>query len=492
MAKKKQNKELSVVEMTDFLTDTTKDKKALTEFSRLDRKAGLWPQEDRIGTGSVSFDLAFGIGGWPRGRIVEISGFESSGKSTMCLSTVARAQLQGIPTIYFDLENALSGSYAEALGVNLDLMPVSKPMTANGALSLETVLTNTRSILTKALGNPEIQGPVIVFDSIPAMVPQSTINAEPGARLFADRARILAQELPNLAALASETNATLFFINQMRQKMGAQPFEEQEDTTGGFALKFSYSIRVRTGGKPVGANKKNDEGSPGHDMSIKIIKNKVASPFSNAKCYLHTETNGRVGFDQSSDIFNSGTRVGVIDEGTSISVNKKGGYEVVSKGNAFALALTEEEAEVAATEYEEDMEYYNSLSAQEKRDYGKPPVFNAEVPYIHSDMASGSASKDAFMDILDHYPETLDLVGERILESLNHLEEDETEVIDDDGDEIAYDPETGEIIEDEEEAEDSDSEEDEEEAEDEEDETEESEEDEDEEETEESDEEEAS
>lgn len=453
MAKKTQKKEpLSVVEMTNFLTDTTKDKKAITEFGRLDRKPGLWPIEDRIKTGSVSFDLALGVGGWPRGRIVEISGHESSGKSTLCLTTVANAQAQGIPTIYFDLENALSGSYAEALGVDLDLMPVSKPMTSNGVLSLETVLTNTRSILMKARENPEIEGPVIVFDSIPAMTPQSTIDAEPGARLFADRARILAQELPNLGALAHETNALLLFINQMRQKIGAQPFEEQEDTTGGKALKFSYSLRVRTSGRPAGANKRSDEGSPGHDMSIRAIKNKVASPFSNASCYLHTVNDGRVGFDLSSDIFLSGLRVGIVDPGTSVSVNKKGGFEVVSKANAFAIGLTEEEIETAAAEYEEDMEYYESLSAAEKREYGKPPVFNPDVPYLHSDMHGGSASKDAFMNMLDHFPETLALIGERILESLNHLDEDDADVVEDD-DDYKYDPETGEIIEDSEETE---------------------------------------
>ena len=221
----------------------------------------------RISTGSISIDNALGIGGVPRGRVVEIFGPEASGKTTLALQVIAQAQRGGGTAAFVDAEHALDPTYASKLGVDLDNLLVSQP--ANGEQALEIVEVLVRS------GGAD----VVVVDSVAALVPRAEIDGEMGDAQVGLQARLMSQALRKLTAVVSKSRTCLIFINQLRVKIGVM-FGNPETTTGGRALKFYASVRIDI--RRIGAIKDGDQ-VIGNRTRVKIVKNKVAPPFRMAE-----------------------------------------------------------------------------------------------------------------------------------------------------------------------------------------------------------------
>ncbi|MGM9554340.1 MAG: recombinase RecA [Faecousia sp.] len=221
---------------------------------------------DAIPTGSLALDAALGIGGLPRGRIVEIYGPESSGKTTLALHVVAEAQKRGGEVAFVDAEHALDPTYAEAIGVDIDSMLVSQPDTGEQALEITDALVRSGAI------------DVVVVDSVAALVPRQEIEGEMGDAFVGLQARLMSQALRKLAGTIAKTNCIVIFINQLRMKIGVM-YGNPETTTGGNALKFYASVRLDV--RKVEAIK--DGGTIiGNRTRVKVIKNKVAPPFREA------------------------------------------------------------------------------------------------------------------------------------------------------------------------------------------------------------------
>ena len=218
---------------------------------------------DAISSGSLSLDMALGIGGLPKGRIVEIYGPESSGKTTLALHVIAEAQKQGGTCAFIDAEHALDPVYAKKLGVNTDEMLISQPDNGEQALEIADTLVNSNAI------------DVLVVDSVAALVPRAEIEGDMGDSHMGLHARLMSQALRKLTGSISKSQSLVIFINQIRQKIGVM-FGNPETTTGGNALKFYASIRMDI--RSIGAIKDRDE-VIGNQTRVKIVKNKLAPPF---------------------------------------------------------------------------------------------------------------------------------------------------------------------------------------------------------------------
>jgi recombination protein RecA len=216
-----------------------------------------------IPTGSINLDLALGIGGYPRGRVIEIYGPESSGKTTLTIHAIAEVQKQGGVAAFIDAEHAFDSSYASALGVDIDNLYISQP--DNGEQSLE--------IADHLISSGAVD--LVVVDSVAALTPKSEIEGEMGDSKMGLHARLMSQALRKLTATISKTNCTVIFINQIRMKIGVM-FGNPETTTGGNALKFYSSVRLDI--RRIGAIK-NGEDIIGNRTRVKVVKNKVAPPF---------------------------------------------------------------------------------------------------------------------------------------------------------------------------------------------------------------------
>lgn len=229
-------------------------------------------QVDVVSTGSLGLDMALGIGGIPRGRVVEVYGPESGGKTTLCLGIVAQAQLAGGVAAYVDAEHAMDPGYAKSLGVNIDDLLISQPDTGEQALEIVELLTRSGAV------------DVIVIDSVAALVPQAEIEGQMGDAFVGLQARMMSQAMRKLTAALSKSNTTAIFINQIREKVGVM-YGNPETTTGGRALKFYSSVRleVRRQGQPIKVG--ND--SVGSRVKIKVTKNKMAPPFREAEIELY-------------------------------------------------------------------------------------------------------------------------------------------------------------------------------------------------------------
>ncbi len=221
---------------------------------------------DSVSTGSLGLDIALGIGGLPRGRVVEIYGPESSGKTTLTLSVIAEAQKVGGTCAFIDAEHALDPAYAERLGVRVDDLLVSQPDTGEQALEIADMLVRSAAV------------DVIVVDSVAALTPKAEIEGEMGDIHVGLQARLMSQALRKLTANIKRSNTMVIFINQIRMKIGVM-FGNPETTTGGNALKFYSSVRLDI--RRIGAVKKGDE-ILGNQTRVKVVKNKVAPPFQ--KC----------------------------------------------------------------------------------------------------------------------------------------------------------------------------------------------------------------
>jgi recombination protein RecA len=233
---------------------------------RLGAKEAIVPVS-AISTGSISLDYALGVGGLPRGRICEIFGPESSGKTTIALQVVAEAQRSGGMAAFIDVEHALDPIYAKKLGVDVDNLLVSQPDFAEQALEITAALITSGSI------------DVLVVDSVAALVPKAELDGEMGDSHMGVQARLMSQAMRKLTGIVSKSNTCLVFINQIREKIGVM-FGNQETTTGGRALKFYSSVRLDI--RRIAAIK-DGETVTGNRTKVKVVKNKVASPFREAE-----------------------------------------------------------------------------------------------------------------------------------------------------------------------------------------------------------------
>src|SRR5205814_2316301 len=220
-----------------------------------------------ISTGAISFDAALGVGGFPRGRVVEIFGPESSGKTTIALQVVAQAQAQGGMAAFVDAEHALDPGYAKKLGVDVDNLLVSQPDYGEQALEITEALVRSGSI------------DVLVVDSVAALVPKAELDGEMGDAFVGVQARLMSQAMRKLTGIVSKSNTCLIFINQIREKIGVM-FGSPETTSGGRALKFYSSVRVDI--RRIAAIKE-AEAVIGNRTKVKVVKNKVAPPFREAE-----------------------------------------------------------------------------------------------------------------------------------------------------------------------------------------------------------------
>ncbi len=247
-----------------------------------------------ISTGSLNLDIALGVGGLPKGRVVEIYGPESSGKTTLALQVVAEAQKQGGTCAFIDAEHALDPDYAGKLGVDVDELLVSQPDTGEQALEITDMLVRSGAV------------DVVVIDSVAALTPKAEIEGEMGDTHVGLQARLMSQALRKLTANIKRTNCLVIFINQIRIKIGVM-FGNPETTTGGNALKFYSSVRLDI--RRIGAIKKGDE-IVGNDTKVKVVKNKVAPPFKLANFeILYGE-----GISREGEIIDLGVKQNLIDK----------------------------------------------------------------------------------------------------------------------------------------------------------------------------------
>jgi recombination protein RecA len=257
-------------------------------------EAGEVPPVAVISSGSIGLDLALGVGGYPRGRVVEIYGPESSGKTTLALHAIAEAQRQGGVAAFIDAEHALDVGYARRLGVNLAELLVSQPDTGEQALEIAEQLVRSGAC------------DLVVIDSVAALVPRAEIEGEMGDAHMGVQARLMSQALRKLTAVVSRNQSTVIFINQMRMKIGVV-FGNPETTTGGYALKFYSSVRLDI--RRIGQVKEG-ESVVGSRTRVKVVKNKVAPPFREAEFDIRYGS----GVDRLAEALDLGVERGVIEK----------------------------------------------------------------------------------------------------------------------------------------------------------------------------------
>jgi len=277
-----------------------------------------------IPTGSLGLDLALGIGGLPRGRVVEIYGPESSGKTTLTLEVIAQCQKMGGTAAFIDAEHALDPIYAEKLGVNVEELLISQPDTGEQALEVTDIMVHSGGI------------DVLVIDSVAALVPKAEIEGEMGDTHVGLQARLMSQALRKITGNVKKSNTLVIFINQIRHKIGVM-FGSPETTSGGNALKFYSSVRLDI--RRIGTVKEGDE-AVGNETRVKVVKNKVSPPFKQAEFQI---------------IYNKGiNRLGeLIDRGADLGIIEKSGAwyslegEKIGQGKSNAVDFLEENPKIA-------------------------------------------------------------------------------------------------------------------------------------------------
>jgi recombination protein RecA len=274
-----------------------------------------------IPTGSISLDLALG-GGLPKGRVIEIYGPESSGKTTLSLHVISEFQKAGGQAAFVDAEHALDPEYAAHIGVDVDNLLISQPDTGEQALEIVETLVRSNAV------------DVIVIDSVAALTPRAEIEGEMGGSLPGLQARLMSQALRKLTAIVAKSGTTLIFLNQLRMKIGVM-FGNPETTSGGNALKFYASVRLdirRTGKIDTGTG--DAKQTIGNSTRVKVVKNKVAPPFRQAEF----EIRYNVGIDKASDLILTGNKLGVIGKAGAFIEIEGTKYQGMEKARAALLA----------------------------------------------------------------------------------------------------------------------------------------------------------
>ena len=346
---------------------------ALSQIEKQFGKGSIMKLGDReisnipsIPTGSISIDAALGVGGLPRGRVAEIFGPESSGKTTLALHVIAEAQKTGGMAAFVDAEHALDALYAKALGVDTDNLLVSQPDSGEQALEITEVLIRSAAV------------DVVVIDSVAALVPRAELDGEMGDAQMGLQARLMSQAMRKLTAITSKSNTCLVFINQIREKIGVM-FGNPETTTGGRALKFYTSVRVDI--RRIASIKDGDQ-IVGNRTRVKIVKNKVAPPFRQAEfdiLYGH-------GISKEGDLLDLAVSQNIIEKsGAWYSY----GNERIGQGRENARRFLQENAKAAS-----------SIEAKVRKELGlpsngdsQPAGKKAEKPDKHEEAAAPKASK---------------------------------------------------------------------------------------------------
>ena len=296
-----------------------------------------------IPTGAMALDIALGVGGVPRGRVVEIFGPESSGKTTLTLSVIAQAQKRKGTAAFIDAEHAFDSTYAKKLGVNLDDLLISQPDTGEQALEIVEMLVRSNAV------------DLIVVDSVAALVPKAEIEGEMGASHVGLQARLMSQALRKLTAVISKSKACLFFINQLREKIGVM-YGNPETTPGGRALKFYSSVRLDI--RRIAQIKRGEE-IVGGRVRVKVVKNKVAAPFKQAEFDLM--------YDEGVSFIGS-----ILDVAETLEIVKQSGSwvlygsEKLGQGRENAKAFLRENPKLLS-EIEKKIEEKNTEAAEEKK-----------------------------------------------------------------------------------------------------------------------------
>ena len=290
---------------------------------------------ETVPTGSLSLDIALGAGGFPKGRIIEVFGPESSGKTTIALQAVAEVQKRGGRAAFIDAEHALDPIYAQALGVNINELLLSQPDTGEQALEICEALVRSNAI------------DIVVIDSVAALVPQAEIEGEMGDSHVGLQARLMSQALRKLAGIINKTNTIAIFINQLREKVGVM-FGNPETTTGGRALKFYASVRLDV---RRGEQIKLGDSVIGNRTTIKVVKNKIAPPFKTATVdVMYGE-----GVSYEGELVDLGTEVGVLEKsGAWYSYNG----EKIGQGKENAKIFLKNNPEIAEGVERKIREYY--------------------------------------------------------------------------------------------------------------------------------------
>jgi recombination protein RecA len=310
------------------------------------------PDIEIISTGSLALDIALGVGGLPKGRIVEIYGPESSGKTTLTLQVIAQCQRMQGTAAFIDAEHALDPSYAKRIGVNVDDLLISQPDTGEQALEIADMLVRSGAV------------DIVIIDSVAALTPKAEIEGEMGDQHMGLQARLMSQALRKLTANIKRSNTLVIFINQIRMKIGIM-FGNPETTTGGNALKFYASVRLDI--RRIGSVKDGDE-IVGSETRVKVVKNKVAPPFKQAEFdILYNE-----GISRESEIIHLGVQLGLIDKaGAWFSY----GNQRIGQGKENARQFLKEHPEIA----KEVEAKIRELTITSPAKAGSPAVVEEEV-----------------------------------------------------------------------------------------------------------------
>ena len=327
------NTDSTVVRMSDR-SDTDKNKALDAALGQIERSFGkgsimkLGQQDvveaDTVSTGSIGLDIGLGIGGLPRGRVVEIYGPESSGKTTLALHAVAEAQKKGGTCAFIDAEHALDPIYAKKLGVDVEELLISQPDAGEQALEIADTLVRSGAV------------DVLVVDSVAALVPRAELEGEMGDSHMGLQARLMSQALRKLTSSVSRSNTLIIFINQIRMKIGVM-FGNPETTTGGNALKFYASMRLEI--RRIGAIKDRDE-VVGNQTRVKVVKNKLAPPFK----MIEFDIMYGEGISKMGEILDLGVTAGIVEKsGSWFSYNS----ERVGQGRENAKTFLRENPAIA-------------------------------------------------------------------------------------------------------------------------------------------------
>lgn len=389
----------------------TKDGDPLLQF--MEGGSSRWDPHDVIPTGCLALDMAIGIGGLPRGRFIEVYGKESAGKTTLCLHAAANAQKMGVPVLFLDAEQAYDKVYAQKLGVDASTMAVDSTGILDDAIN--NMLSQMR-LIKEETG----EGPLIIVDSVSALTTRAQHDKDAGQKTMGEVARMWSENLSKLAKAAAQTQSTIIFINQVRAKLGS--FFASEDTTGGKALKFYFSLRIEVSrkGEFNGEDSNGKKKFDGQEMTFVLKKNKVSSPYASATVYLPKNKP----FDSPHDIIDSAIAAGVVISGCKATIGKDGLIHLDEKSNYYAYIISDEEAEYLNSVMPVEVEQKRAL--EQKRAAYAQSIGRSYTPQEIPDWEElkpgdciSAYQKGSFKNKIFALPELLTTMEQRTLNTLS-------------------------------------------------------------------------